>query len=91
MQDAVHFIHRLLVTRSARGFNATALIAFIPPIAWYAQWIYRYGGEFFWRSSMYMNEEVYGSLSPACPRERRWSALMKHSSMSDWARSGIAR
>lgn len=44
------------------------LIGFVPPIAWYAQWIYRYGAEFFVRSSVYMNQEVYGSLSPAWRR-----------------------
>jgi 4-amino-4-deoxy-L-arabinose transferase-like glycosyltransferase len=44
------------------------LVAFVPPIAWYAQWIYRYGADFFVRSSMYMNQEVYGSLSPAWRR-----------------------
>jgi 4-amino-4-deoxy-L-arabinose transferase-like glycosyltransferase len=43
---------------------AGLLAAFVPPIAWYAQWIYRYGSEFFVRSSIYMNQEVYGSLSP---------------------------
>jgi 4-amino-4-deoxy-L-arabinose transferase-like glycosyltransferase len=46
----------------------TALIAFVPPIAWYAQWIYRYGAEFFVRNSMYMNQEVTGALSPAWRR-----------------------
>jgi len=45
-----------------------ALIAFVPPVAWYAQWIYRYGAEFFVRNSMYMNQEVTGALSPAWRR-----------------------
>jgi 4-amino-4-deoxy-L-arabinose transferase-like glycosyltransferase len=40
------------------------LAAFLPPIAWYAQWIYRFGAEFFVRHSMYMNQEVTGALSP---------------------------
>jgi 4-amino-4-deoxy-L-arabinose transferase-like glycosyltransferase len=40
------------------------VIAFVPPVAWYAQWIYRYGAEFFVRNSMYMNQEVTGALSP---------------------------
>jgi 4-amino-4-deoxy-L-arabinose transferase-like glycosyltransferase len=47
-----------------RYLIAGVLVAFVPPIAWYAQWIYRYGGDFFVRSSIYMNQEVYGSLSP---------------------------
>jgi 4-amino-4-deoxy-L-arabinose transferase-like glycosyltransferase len=42
----------------------SVLIAFLPPAAWYAQWIYRYGEEFFIRHSMYMNQEVTGELSP---------------------------
>jgi len=41
-----------------------ALIAFALPGAWYAQWIYRYGQAFFVKQSEYMNQEVYGSLSP---------------------------
>src|ERR1700678_4080373 len=45
-----------------------ALIAFLPPAAWYAQWIYRYGEEFFVSHSLYMNQEVTGSLSPAWRR-----------------------
>jgi 4-amino-4-deoxy-L-arabinose transferase-like glycosyltransferase len=47
-----------------RYLMGAALIAFLPPAAWYAQWIYRYGEEFFVRHSLYMNQEVYGSLSP---------------------------
>ncbi len=47
-----------------RYLTAGLLAAFLPPIAWYAQWIYRYGAEFFVRSSLYMNQEVTGSLSP---------------------------
>jgi hypothetical protein len=47
-----------------RYLIAGLLMAFVPPIAWYAQWIYRYGEVFFVRSSIYMNQEVYGSLSP---------------------------
>ncbi|HEX5226901.1 MAG TPA: glycosyltransferase family 39 protein [Bryobacteraceae bacterium] len=45
-----------------------ALIAFVPPIAWYAQWIARYGHEFFRLSSLYMNQEVTGELSPSWRR-----------------------
>jgi 4-amino-4-deoxy-L-arabinose transferase-like glycosyltransferase len=44
------------------------VIAFVPPVAWYAQWIYRYGAEFFVRNSMYMNQEVTGALSPSWRR-----------------------
>jgi 4-amino-4-deoxy-L-arabinose transferase-like glycosyltransferase len=51
-----------------RYLIGAALIAFIPPAAWYAQWIYRYGEEFFVRHSMYMNQEVTGELSPAWRR-----------------------
>jgi 4-amino-4-deoxy-L-arabinose transferase-like glycosyltransferase len=47
-----------------RYLIAAALIVFVPPAAWYAQWIYRYGQEFFIRHSMYMNQEVTGELSP---------------------------
>jgi len=47
-----------------RYLIAGLLLAFVPPIAWYLQWIYRYGEEFFIRHSMYMNQEVTGSLSP---------------------------
>jgi 4-amino-4-deoxy-L-arabinose transferase-like glycosyltransferase len=47
-----------------RYLTAGLVLAFVPPIAWYAQWIYRYGEDFFVRSSMYMNQEVYGSLLP---------------------------
>jgi 4-amino-4-deoxy-L-arabinose transferase-like glycosyltransferase len=47
---------------------AGLLLTFAPPVAWYAQWIYRYGADFFVRSSLYMNQEVYGTLSPAWRR-----------------------
>ena len=47
-----------------RYLIGAALIAFVPPAAWYAQWIYRYGEEFFVRHSLYMNQEVNGALSP---------------------------
>jgi 4-amino-4-deoxy-L-arabinose transferase-like glycosyltransferase len=47
-----------------RYLIAAAFIVFVPPAAWYAQWIYRYGQEFFIRHSMYMNQEVTGELSP---------------------------
>lgn len=61
----------LLVNRrrmSPRYLVAGALVAFLPPVAWYAQWIYRYGAVFFARDSIYFNEEVYGALSPAWRR-----------------------
>ncbi len=51
-----------------RYLIGAALIAFFPPAAWYAQWIYRYGADFFLRSSVYFNQEVYGALSPAWRR-----------------------
>ena len=51
-----------------RYLIGATLIAFIPPAAWYAQWIYRYGEEFFLRNSLYMNQEVTGELSPAWRR-----------------------
>jgi 4-amino-4-deoxy-L-arabinose transferase-like glycosyltransferase len=47
-----------------RYLIAGVLITFLPLAAWYAQWIYRYGADFFLRSSMYMNQEVTGALSP---------------------------
>ncbi len=40
------------------------LLAFVPPMAWYAQWIYRFGADFFLRENVYFNQEVYGALSP---------------------------
>lgn len=52
----------------ARHLIAMALIAFVPPIAWYAQWIYRYGERFFLSESLYMNQEVSGALMPAWRR-----------------------
>jgi 4-amino-4-deoxy-L-arabinose transferase-like glycosyltransferase len=51
-----------------RYLIGAAMIAFLPLAAWYAQWIYRYGADFFLRSSIYMNQEVTGSLSPAWRR-----------------------
>jgi hypothetical protein len=47
-----------------RFFIPAVLIALLPPVAWYAQWIYRFGQEFFVRHSIYMNQEVTGALSP---------------------------
>jgi 4-amino-4-deoxy-L-arabinose transferase-like glycosyltransferase len=61
----------LIVNRrrpALRYLIGAALLAFIPPVAWYAQWIYRYGEEFFVRHSLYMNQEVTGALSPAWRR-----------------------
>ena len=51
-----------------RYLMAAVFIAFLPPAAWYAQWIYRYGPEFFARHSLYMNQEVTGALSPSWRR-----------------------
>ena len=51
-----------------RYLIGAALIAFVPPAAWYAQWIYRYGEAFFVSHSLYMNQEVTGALSPAWRR-----------------------
>jgi 4-amino-4-deoxy-L-arabinose transferase-like glycosyltransferase len=51
-----------------RYLIGAALIAFVPPAAWYAQWIYKYGEAFFVSHSLYMNQEVTGSLSPAWRR-----------------------
>ncbi len=51
-----------------RYLLGAVLIAFLPPAAWYGQWIYRYGEKFFVSHSLYMNQEVYGSLSPAWRR-----------------------
>jgi 4-amino-4-deoxy-L-arabinose transferase-like glycosyltransferase len=51
-----------------RYLIAALLVAFLPPIAWYAQWIYRYGPWFFAQNSIYMNQEVYGALSPSWRR-----------------------
>lgn len=47
-----------------RYLVGAALVAFLPPAAWYAQWIYRYGEQFFVSHSLYMNQEVTGELSP---------------------------
>lgn len=65
------FAADLIVNRRripVRYLVATAAIAFLPPVAWYAQWIVRYGHEFFRLSSLYMNQEVTGELSPAWRR-----------------------
>lgn len=51
-----------------RYLIAVALIAFLPPAAWYAQWIYRYGYRFFASESLYMSQEVSGALTPAWRR-----------------------
>lgn len=52
----------------ARYLIGMALVAFVPPIAWYAQWIYRYGERFFLSETLYMNQEVSGTLTPAWRR-----------------------
>jgi 4-amino-4-deoxy-L-arabinose transferase-like glycosyltransferase len=46
---------------------AGLLVAFVPVIAWYAQWIYRYP-DFFGRNSTWLHDEVYGGLTPAWRR-----------------------
>jgi 4-amino-4-deoxy-L-arabinose transferase-like glycosyltransferase len=61
-----------------RYLIAGLLVAFVPPIAWYAQWIYRYGEEFFVSSSLYMNQQVYGSLSPTW---RRYTGAFEYVAM----------
>jgi 4-amino-4-deoxy-L-arabinose transferase-like glycosyltransferase len=65
------FAADLIVNRRrvpARYLTAVALIAFLPPVAWYAQWIYRYGEGFFVNESKYLNQEVSGELTPAWRR-----------------------
>jgi len=55
--------------RIASRYIVSALaIAFVPPLAWYAQWIYRYGASFFAVHSLFLHDEVYGALSPAWRR-----------------------
>jgi len=55
--------------RVPRGYLVGGLaIAFLPPLAWYAQWIYRYRGTFFSIHSLFLRDEVYGPLSPAWRR-----------------------
>jgi len=55
--------------RIPNGYLVSALaIAFLPPLAWYAQWIYRYRATFFAIHSAFLRDEVYGSLSPAWRR-----------------------
>ena len=50
--------------RPLRYLIAALLIAFVPVVAWYAQWIYRYGMDFFVRNNVWLQEEVYGGLNP---------------------------
>ncbi len=52
----------------ARYVVAGLAIAFVPPLAWYAQWIYRYRGTFFSIHSLFLRDEVYGPLSPSWRR-----------------------
>ena len=47
-----------------RWLLAAALVAFIPPLAWYGQWIARFGPYFFKMHAEYMDQEVTGQLSP---------------------------
>lgn len=58
-----------------RYLVGTALVAFLPPAAWYAQWIARYGQQFFIYSLTYMNQEVTGKLSPAW---RRYTGVFEY-------------
>lgn len=51
-----------------RYLIGAAIAAFLPPIAWYAQWIWRYGQDFFYWHGIYMNQEVTGALTPAWRR-----------------------
>jgi len=43
-------------------------LAFLPPMAWYGQWIYHYGPEFFATHANFLHDKVYGPLSPAWRR-----------------------
>lgn len=52
--------------------------AFLPPIAWYAQWIIRYGQGFFAAHSIFLHDEVYGPLSPAW---RRYTGAIEYLAM----------
>jgi 4-amino-4-deoxy-L-arabinose transferase-like glycosyltransferase len=58
--------------------SAALFIAFLPPVAYYAQWIYRYGGGFFVSHSNYLNEEVFGPLTPAW---RRYTGVLEYAAM----------
>jgi 4-amino-4-deoxy-L-arabinose transferase-like glycosyltransferase len=51
-----------------RYLIGAGLVTFLPPVAWYAQWIYRYGREFFVMHNVFLHDEVYGPLSPAWRR-----------------------
>lgn len=51
-----------------RYLIGAALIAFLPPAAWYAQWIHRYSAYFFAMHSVFLHDEVLGPLSPAWRR-----------------------
>lgn len=55
--------------RVSTGYLIAGLaIAFLPPLAWYGQWIYRYGPAFFVAHTIFLHDEVYGPLSPAWRR-----------------------
>lgn len=61
----------VLVTRRRpplRYAVSALALAFVPPIAFYAQWIYRYGSVFFSVHSTFLSNEVYGPLSPSWRR-----------------------
>jgi 4-amino-4-deoxy-L-arabinose transferase-like glycosyltransferase len=67
----VIFLIDAVVTRRRpplRWMAWALVIAFLPPLAWYAQWIYRYGRYFFEAHAIFLREEVYGGLSPAWRR-----------------------
>jgi 4-amino-4-deoxy-L-arabinose transferase-like glycosyltransferase len=62
------FAGHLLVARrklSLGYLGAGLLLAFLPPIAWYAHWLVRYGDYFFQAQSRFFDQEVYGGLTPA--------------------------
>ena len=67
------FVHR---RRIPLNYLISALaLAFVPPLAWYAQWIYRYRGSFFFYHSIFLHDEVYGPLSPAW---RRYTGALEY-------------
>jgi 4-amino-4-deoxy-L-arabinose transferase-like glycosyltransferase len=61
-----------------RYLMAGLCVAFVPPLAWYAQWIYRYGGNFFVMHSVFLHDEVYGPLSPSW---RRYTGALEYIGM----------
>lgn len=53
-------------------------LAFLPPAAFYAQWIFRYGAVFFSVHSTFLSNEVFGPLSPAW---RRYTGVFEYAWM----------